>query len=71
MLSWQDLDVLTAINAALSPLVEFTDVMLCEAYVTGSAILPIIYLLTYSVLNENTDDKPLMVSHALGSTDTE
>uniref|UniRef100_A0A1X7TA28 Uncharacterized protein n=1 Tax=Amphimedon queenslandica TaxID=400682 RepID=A0A1X7TA28_AMPQE len=27
VLSWQDLDVLTAINAALSPLAEFTDVM--------------------------------------------
>ena len=59
VLSWQDLDVLTAINAALSPLAEFTDVMSGETYVTGSAILPIIDLLTNSVLNENTDDKPL------------
>ena len=59
VLSWQDLDVLTAINAALSPLAEFTDVMSGETYVTGSAISPIIDLLTNSFLNENTDDKPL------------
>ena len=27
VLTWQDLDVLTAINAALAPLADFTDVM--------------------------------------------
>lgn len=59
VVTWQDLDVLTAINDALSPLAEFTNVMSGEKYVTISAVLPIINLLQTSVLKENTDDKPL------------
>ena len=39
LLSWQDLDVLKAINDALSPLSEFTNVMSGEKYVTISAII--------------------------------
>ena len=45
LLTWQDLDVLNAINGALSPLAEFTYVMSGEKYVTISAALPIIDLL--------------------------
>lgn len=56
LLTWQDLDALNAINAALSPLAEFTDVMSGEKYVTISAVLPIIDLLKTSVLKQNPDD---------------
>ncbi|KAK0137901.1 Zinc finger BED domain-containing protein 1 [Merluccius polli] len=34
--SWQDIDVLEAINKSLSPLVEFTDALFGEQYVTNS-----------------------------------
>ena len=59
LLTWQDVDVLNAINDALSPLAKFTNVMSGEKYVTISAILPIVNLLTTSVLKENTNVKPL------------
>ena len=58
-LTWQDLDVLTAINKALCPLATFTDVTSGEKYVTSSSILPIMDLLSNSVLKENEDDVAL------------
>ena len=51
--TWQDIDVLTAINGAVSPLSAFTNVMSGEKYVTGSAVLPIVDLLSNCVLKEN------------------
>ena len=57
--TWQDLDVLGAINDALAPLAEFTDVMSGEKYITISAVLPIIDLLKTRVLRENEEDKSL------------
>ena len=59
LLSWQDLDVLKAINDALSPLSEFTNVMSGEKYVTISAILPVMNLLKTAVLDEKTDGNPM------------
>ena len=53
------MEVLKAINDTLSLLVDFTDVMSGETYLTSSAILPIINLLTTSVLKENDEDTPL------------
>ena len=60
LLSWHDLDVLKAINDALSPLSKFTDVMSGEKYVTISAIVPVMNLLKTAVLEEKTDDNPMM-----------
>ncbi len=57
--TWQDLDVLTAIQDALAPLAQFTDVMSGEKYVTISAVLPILHLLKSSVLKDNPTDKSL------------
>ena len=57
--SWQDMDVLSAISEALSPLCAFTDVMSGEKYITGSAVIPIIDLLTNTILKENDEDKTL------------
>ena len=59
LLTWQDMEVLKAINSALSPLAEFTDVMSGERYVTISAMLPIMHLLTNPILNEKEEDLPL------------
>ena len=55
----KNIDVLSAINDALSPLDEFTDGMSGEQYVTISAVLPIVNLLNTSVLKETTSDKAL------------
>ena len=57
--TWQDIDVLEAINDALSPLAAFTDVMSGEKYVTGSAVIPVTDLLTTLILKEKEDDKTL------------
>lgn len=59
LLTWQDVDVLTAINDVLSPLADFTDIMSGESYVTGSALLPIMDLLCNTVLQETSDATPL------------
>ena len=60
ILAMRDLDVLKAINDALSPLSKFTDVMSGEKYVTISAIVPVMNLLKTAVLEEKTDDNPMM-----------
>ena len=59
LFTWQDLDILSAINDTLSPLAEFTAVISGEKYVTISAVLPIINLLKTSALQENANDKPI------------
>ena len=43
----QDLDVLTSINKALSPIQELTDTLSAEQCVTVSAIMPMIKLNFY------------------------
>lgn len=48
-----------AINEALAPLEEFTNVMSGEKYVTGSAVLPIMDLLDKEILKEKEEDKTL------------
>ena len=53
----QNIDVLSAINDALSPLAEFTDVISGEQYVTISAVLPIVNLLNTSVLKVIRSDQ--------------
>lgn len=58
--TWQDIDVWNAINEALPPLEEFTNVMSGEKYVTGSAVLPIMDLLDKEILKEKEEDKTLM-----------
>ena len=57
--SWQDQDVWNAIDEALSPLADFTDIMSGEKNVTGSSILPILDLLRSSVLKYNSNHKPV------------
>lgn len=57
--SWQDLEVLECINAALAPLKEFTDILSGSKYVTISAVKPILHRLSVVELACKEDDLPL------------
>lgn len=57
--SWQDIDVLEAINKTLGPLVEFTDALSGEKYVSVSLIKPTLHLFNNSILAEQDDDTDL------------
>lgn len=56
---WSDLDVLEAINKALAPLVEFTDALSGEKYVSISSVKPVLHILHSRVLAEEDDDVEL------------
>ncbi|QQP34601.1 Zinc finger BED domaincontaining protein 1like [Caligus rogercresseyi] len=43
-LNWSDVDVLTAMSAAVKPVSEFTDMLSAEKYVTSSSVLPLLNL---------------------------
>lgn len=58
-LSWQDIDVLEAVNKSLGPLVEFTDALSGEKYVSISLVKPTLHLFNNSVLKDQEDDTPL------------
>lgn len=55
-LSWQDIDVLEAVNKSLTPLVEFTDALSGEKYVSVSLVKPTLHLFNNSVLKDQEDD---------------
>ena len=58
--TWQDVDVLESLDAALGTLSDFTDMLSAENYVTVSAILPVIHhILKKEVLNISNDDTQL------------
>lgn len=57
--SWQDIDVLEAINRALSPLVEFTDALSGEKYISVSFVKPTLHLFNNSILKVQEDDTDL------------
>ena len=57
--TWQDLDVLQAIDSAISPLSTLTDILSGEKYVTISAILPMLHILKTDLLKEKDTDTPL------------
>lgn len=57
--SWADLDVLEAVSKALSPLMEFTDALSGEEYVTISFVRPVLHILNSRVLAEEEDDVEL------------
>ncbi|KAI4892492.1 hypothetical protein NFI96_002921 [Prochilodus magdalenae] len=58
-LTWQDLDVLEAMNKALKPVAEFTDILSGENYVTISSLLPTLLLLQSDTLSESEGDVQL------------
>lgn len=57
--TWQDVDVLESIDAALSPLLEFTDALSGESYVSVSFLKPVMHLFNTSILKEAEDDTEL------------
>ncbi|CAM4712000.1 unnamed protein product [Leuciscus chuanchicus] len=54
-----DLDVLETVNRALSPLMELTDCLSGEEYVTISFVRPVLHILNSRVLAEEEDDVEL------------
>ena len=62
VLHWQDLEVLESVNRALKPLVEFTDTLSGEDYVTVSYVKPVLHLFESSILAVQEDDTPLTKS---------
>ena len=57
--TWQDLDVLHAIDSAISPLSGLTDILSGEEYVTVSSVLPMLVLLETDLLKEDVKDTEL------------
>ena len=55
-LTWQDVDVLKAVNEGLEPVSKFTDALSGDAYVTSSSILPILQLLKEDILAPSEGD---------------
>ena len=55
--TWQDTEVLEAINKSLSPLSEFTDALSSEKYVIVSFVKPVLHLFRSSILKVNDDEK--------------
>ena len=68
-LTWQDMDVLTAINKALKPVAEFTDILSAEKYVTSSSILPLLNLCRNDVLAVKPGDVTLTAEIKVGIVD--
>jgi len=58
-LTWQDMDVLESVNKAVSPLVEFTDALSGEQYVSVSYLKPVLHLFNEQVLKAQDDDTQL------------
>ncbi|KAL7868756.1 hypothetical protein SRHO_G00101400 [Serrasalmus rhombeus] len=54
--TWQDVDILESIDAALSPLLELTDALSGESYVSVSFLKPVMHLFNASILKEAEDD---------------
>ncbi|KAK0152913.1 Zinc finger BED domain-containing protein 1 [Merluccius polli] len=53
--TWQDIEVLEAMNNTLSPLAEFTDALSGELYVSVSSVKPVLHLFETSVLAVQDD----------------
>ena len=57
--TWQDLDVLQAIDRAISPLSSLTDILSGEQYITVSAVLPMLHILETDLLKVQEADTQL------------
>ncbi|KAL6485907.1 hypothetical protein MHYP_G00052990 [Metynnis hypsauchen] len=57
--TWQDIEVLESIHKALHPLLDFTDALSGEEYVSISYLKPVLNLLATSVLAQDQDDTDL------------
>lgn len=57
--TWQDIDVWESVNKTLSPLMEFTDALSGEEYVSVSYLKPVLHLLNNTVLPHSDGDTDL------------
>ncbi|KAL1254476.1 hypothetical protein QQF64_016705 [Cirrhinus molitorella] len=57
--TWQDIDVLESINEGLKSLLEFTDSLSGESYVSVSYLKPVLHLFKTEVLKHSDDDTQL------------
>lgn len=57
--TWQDIDVWESVSKTLSPLMEFTDALSGEEYVSVSYLKPVFHLLNNTVLPHSEEDTDL------------
>lgn len=57
--SWQDLEVLEAMHGALNPLLEFTNALSGECYVSVSYLKPMLHLFKTEILKTSDKESPL------------
>lgn len=57
--TWQDIEVLESINAALKKVADFTDALSSEKTVTASSVKPVLQLLTEDLLLPTDEDTEL------------
>ncbi len=57
--TWQDVEVLEAVNNSLSPLAEFTDALSGEQYVSVSYVKPVLHLFNNKILAEKEGETEL------------
>ena len=68
--SWQDLDVLNSVVAAIGPLQEITDILSGEQRITCSAIKPLLDVLYDKVL-ATTDDETSLTKEIKGRIESD
>ncbi len=57
--TWQDIDVLESVSKTLGPLLDFTDALSGEDYVSVSYVKPVIHLFNNSMLLMHEEDTDL------------
>ena len=57
--TWQDTEVLEAVNKALSPVADLTDLLSGEKYISISAVKPVLSHMSTEALAESDDDSTL------------
>ncbi|KAL7824766.1 hypothetical protein SRHO_G00344380 [Serrasalmus rhombeus] len=57
--TWQDIEVLDSVNKALGPLLEFTNALSAEDYVTVSCLKPVLQLFSSDILQVKENDTDL------------
>lgn len=59
VLKWQDINVLDAVSKALGPLLDFTDALSSENYMTVSCLKFILHLFSSELLQEKDEESDL------------
>ncbi|KAG2460046.1 ZBED1 protein, partial [Polypterus senegalus] len=61
-LTWQDIDVLESTDKAIRTLLEFTDALSAQSYVTVPYVKPVLHLFQTSILAHQPEDTELTMS---------